>query len=124
MARALRDGNNECVFCGEGAMTPDAPCECEEAIEERQILKMIDAGKKKIARVFRDSERYIERFDDARLKILYNLVEPLARREVRRTVIDIGQLNKATLKRNKGTVSVFREEKQKEEADDEEEIEE
>jgi len=120
----LRDGNAECVFCGGGALTPDAPCDCEGAVEEREILKIIGFTKKKIIRLFRDSEKYQEKISEEALKYLQDQVEPLARRICRKAIIDIGLWNKATLRRNKGVISVKRTEKLEEEADDEEEIEE
>ena len=120
----LRDGNGDCIFCGGHALTQDAPCDCDGAMEEREILHCIDATKKKITKLFRDSREYQEQLSKEQLDWLYAQAEPLARRWGRAATVKVGFWNKATLKRKKKVISVKRTEVIEEEADDEEEAEE
>jgi len=121
----LRNGEAECIFCGERAMTPDVPCSCEEATRVRNLEKSAaeraERARAKITKLFRDSEGYREEIDDAGLEALLYVADKMADGVIRKATVYVGWYNKATLKHSKKGISVKRTETLEEEAKDEDE---
>jgi len=117
----LRNGEAECIFCGERAMTPDVPCNCEEAVRARYAEEKGERARAKITKLFRDSEGYREEIDAAGLEALFYIADKMADGVIRKATVYVGWYNKATLKHGKKGISVKRTETLEEEAKDEDE---
>ena len=117
----LRNGECECIFCGERAMERDVPCNCFQATEERVLRKNADDAQRKVRDMFEVGEDFREKIEPDALQGLLGLCELLARGVYRSATVGVGGMNKAAMKRTAKGVDVKRIETMERKAEDDEE---